>query len=89
MARVAPHVVDTLLPATALATPVAARLDPPAMPRLAAKLVALVGYIVPGATALRHGRTRAMRILALAGTPPALAFIFAAPITRSPLAPFG
>jgi uncharacterized membrane protein SirB2 len=53
--RVAPHVVDTLLLASAIALAWQARLWPPDHPWLAAKIVALFAYIGLGSVALKHG----------------------------------
>jgi len=87
--RVAPHVVDTLLLAAARTVLATARLNPLVIPWLAAKLVALAAYVVLGAIALRHGRTRNARIAALVGALLALANIFATAASRSPLAGLG
>jgi uncharacterized membrane protein SirB2 len=63
--RIAPHVVDTLLLAAAVAMAVIARLSPLAHPWLAAKIVGLLAYIVLGTVALRRGRSKRTRGLAL------------------------
>jgi uncharacterized membrane protein SirB2 len=85
--RVAPHVVDTLLLAAAVAMAVMARISPLAQPWLAAKIVGLLAYIVLGAIALRYGRTLRARVAALAGAVLAFAYIVGTALQRSPLWP--
>jgi uncharacterized membrane protein SirB2 len=82
--RVAPHVVDTLLLASAITMAVLARLVPTQQPWLLAKIVALLGYIVLGAIGLRYGRTRTQRALAFAAALLVFAYIVAVAVTRSP-----
>lgn len=62
--RVVPHVVDTILLASAIALASMMQQYPLAAPWLTAKVVALVVYIVLGSIALKHGRTRRIRIAA-------------------------
>jgi uncharacterized membrane protein SirB2 len=83
--RVAPHVIDTALLASAVAMAVLAHLSPLAHPWLLAKIVALLAYIVLGAIALRRARTRALRIVAFAGAVLTFAYIVGVALTRDPL----
>jgi len=83
-ARIAPHGVDTLLLASAIAMAVLARLSPAQQPWLMAKIVALIVYIVLGAIALSYGRTRPQRARAFAAALLVFAYIVAVAITRSP-----
>ena len=55
---------------------------------LTAKIVGLVAYIVLGAIALKHGRTRGIRIAAFCGALLTFAYIVAVAMTKSVL-PFG
>ncbi len=87
--RIAPHVVDTVLLAAGVAMVVLARLSPLAHPWLAAKLGGLIAYIALGAVALRYGRTRRVRLLALAGAVLAFAYIVGTALQRRPLWPLG
>jgi uncharacterized membrane protein SirB2 len=80
--RIAPHVVDTLLLAAAVAMAVIARLSPLAHPWLAAKIVGLLAYIVLGAVALRRGRTRRTRGLALIAALLAFAYVVGTALRR-------
>ena len=59
--RIAPHVVDTILLASAIGLTVVLRQYPLAQDWLTAKVVALVAYIVLGSIALKRGQTRAGR----------------------------
>jgi uncharacterized membrane protein SirB2 len=83
--RVAPHVVDTLLLASAIALAVWSGQYPGAQGWLSAKVLALVGYIVLGAVALKRGRTKAVRGCAFAGALAMFAYIVAVAVTRHPL----
>ena len=49
------------------------------------KVLALLAYIVLGSIALKRGRTRRVRLRALAGALAVLAYIFAVALTRHPL----
>jgi uncharacterized membrane protein SirB2 len=55
------------------------------MPWLTAKVVALVAYIVLGAVALKYGRTKAVRSVALVAAILTFAYIVAVAVTRNPL----
>jgi uncharacterized membrane protein SirB2 len=82
--RVAPHAIDTVLLASAIAMAVLARLSPLAQPWLAAKIVALLVYIVLGSLALRRARTRARRAAAFAGALLTFVYIVGVALTRDP-----
>jgi uncharacterized membrane protein SirB2 len=85
--RAAPHVIDTVLLAAALAMAFMARLSPLAHPWLAAKIGGLLVYIVLGAVALRYGRSRRSRVLALIGAMLTFAYIVGTALTRDALWP--
>jgi len=82
--RVAPHVVDTVLLASALW--LAWMLDqvPFVSPWVTAKVIALAAYIALGMVALRRGRTKGLRIAAFAGALATAAYIVAVALTRDP-----
>jgi len=82
--RIAPHVVDTVLLGAAIAMAVLARLSPHAHPWLAAKIAGLLLYIALGAVALRYGRSRRTRALALAGSALAFTYIVGTALQRDP-----
>ncbi len=79
--RVLPHVVDTVLLASALALVWQLSVNPLREAWLATKIVALLGYIVLGAIALRHGRGKVAR--AAAGIAAITVFAFIASVARS------
>ncbi|MBK9114136.1 MAG: SirB2 family protein [Betaproteobacteria bacterium] len=85
--RVVPHVVDTLLLASAIALAVLLRLDPLAHGWLAAKIAGLFAYIALGTVALKRGRTRDGRIAAFAAALAVYAYIVSVAITKSPAGP--
>ncbi len=82
--RVAPHVVDSALLATGVALAFVLGVSPHDAPWLAAKLIALLGYIVLGSVALRRGRSRRSRILALVGALALAAYIVVTALRHSP-----
>ena len=86
--RVAPHVVDTVLLASAVGLAWMSGQYPFAQGWLTAKLVALVLYVLLGSIALKRGRTRATRALAFALALCCVLYIVSAAFTRSPLGPF-
>lgn len=77
-ARTLPHVVDTVLLAWQL------RLSPLGAPWLAAKLIALVVYVVLGTVALKRGRTRGVRIAAWLAGLATFAYIASVALTKDP-----
>lgn len=85
--RIAPHVIDTVLLATAIAMTMLARLSPIAHPWLAAKIGGLLAYIVLGAIALRRGRTRQVRGAALLAALLVFGYIVGTALQRDPLWP--
>lgn len=79
-----PHVVDTVLLASAITLAWELRLSPLATPWLAAKIVGLVAYIVVGMFALRLGRTRAVRATAFVAAVLVFAWIVSVAFTKDP-----
>ena len=86
--RVLPHVVDTVLLASAIALAVMIRQYPLAHDWLTAKVFGLIAYIVLGTIALKRGRTRAVRITAFWSALLVFAYIVAVAITKS-VVPYG
>lgn len=82
--RIAPHVVDTLLLASAIALAITTHQYPVAENWLSAKLLGLVVYVALGMVALK-GRTRATRIAGLTGAVLAFAYIVAVAVAKSPM----
>lgn len=83
--RILPHVIDTVLLASAVSLALLLRVNPLAVPWLAAKIGALLLYIVLGTVALRRGRTRTVRITAFVAALGVYAYIVAVALTRTPL----
>lgn len=82
--RLAPHLVDTVLLASALGLVWLSGLSPLENPWLEAKIVGVVVYIVAGTVAMTHGRGRATRTTALAIALVTLAWIVSVATTKSP-----
>ena len=83
--RVVPHVVDTLLLASAIALALLSHQYPLAQPWLTVKVGGLVIYIVLGVYALRRGRTRGIRISAWIAAQAVFFYIIGVALTRSAL----
>ncbi|MGD9833982.1 MAG: SirB2 family protein [Piscinibacter sp.] len=84
-ARTLPHVVDTVLLATAIALAWMLRLNPLDTPWLAAKIVGLLAYISLGMVALKPGRPVAVRAAAWIAALLCFAQIVATAISKNPL----
>ena len=85
LARVVPHVVDTLLLASALVMAWQSAQYPFAQNWLTAKLFGLLAYIVCGTMALKRGKTPRQRLVFLVLALAAFAYIVSVALTRSPL----
>lgn len=83
--RIVPHVIDTVLLASALGLAVLIRQYPFVQPWLTAKLLGLVVYIAIGMVALRRGRTKRVRVAAWLAAQVVFFYIVAVAWTRNPL----
>jgi uncharacterized membrane protein SirB2 len=83
--RVAPHVVDTLLLASAAWLAWFTGQYPFVHGWLTAKVLALLAYILLGTVALKRGRTKPIRAAAFAAALLAAAYIVSVALTRDPL----
>jgi len=83
--KTAPHVVDSLLLASAIGLAVWSHQYPGPMPWLTAKVLALVAYILLGAVALKYGRTKAIRATAYVAALASFGYIVAVAVTKNPL----
>lgn len=83
--RVVPHVVDTVFLATGIWLAVRIGQYPFVQPWLTAKVFGLVGYIILGSIALKHGPTRAIRAGAFFAALGVFAYIIGVARTRNPL----
>lgn len=82
LVRIAPHVVDTLLLASAVWLAWFLGQVPFVHGWITAKVLALVLYIVLGMFALRHGRTKHVRAAAFAAALALAGYIVAVALTR-------
>jgi len=85
LVRVAPHVIDTVLLASAAWLAWQLGQYPFVHGWLTAKVLALLAYIALGTLALRRGGTKAVRVAAFAGASLAAAYIVAVALTRDAL----
>ena len=80
--RIVPHVVDTILLASALTMVVWSGQIPFQQAWLGAKVLALLGYIVLGSIALKRGKTTQKRALAFGAALLVFAYIVAVALSR-------
>lgn len=85
VARTLPHIVDTVLLASALAMAWTLRLNPLTTPWLAAKIAGLLLYIALGMLALRPGRPLALRVGAWVAALLCFGWIVSVALTKNPL----
>jgi uncharacterized membrane protein SirB2 len=82
--RVAPHLIDTVLLASAVMLTLIIQQYPFVNGWLTAKLLALCIYIVLGSIAIRRGRTRGVRIAALAAALVTVSYIVGTALRHDP-----
>lgn len=82
--RVAPHVVDSVLLASAIALAWMSGQYPFAQSWLTAKVLALAGYIVLGTIALKRGRSATVRRAAFTLALATVLYIVSVALTRDP-----
>jgi uncharacterized membrane protein SirB2 len=82
--KIVPHVVDTVLLASAIALAAAIREYPFVAGRLTAKVVALILYIALGTVALKRGRSKRTRIAAWVAAQAVFLYIVMVAVTRNP-----
>ena len=80
--KIAPHVIDTLLLASAIGLAVWSAQYPFAQSWLTAKLVALLLYIGLGTVALKRGKTKTVRVAAFVAALAAFAYIVAVAVSK-------
>ena len=83
--RIVPHVIDTVLLASAIALAVMLRQYPFAAGWVTAKVTGLVVYILLGTIALKRGRTKQVRIGAWIAAQIVFLYIVSVALTKSPL----
>ncbi|HLY96032.1 MAG: SirB2 family protein [Sideroxydans sp.] len=82
--KIAPHAVDTLLLASAIALAWQLGISPLSTPWLAAKIVALLLYIAIGSVALKRGKTKRIRLIAWLAAQAAFFYIVSVAVTHDP-----
>jgi len=88
LARVLPHVNDTVLLAAAIAMLVAAQWNVFDMPWLGAKIAGLLAYIACGTIALRRGRSQRVRAGAFVAALAAFGYVVSVAFSKSAAGPF-
>ena len=83
--KVVPHLVDSVLLASAVTLAVMLRISPLDTAWLLTKVIALLLYIAAGSIAIRRGKTRQTRLIAWVVAQLFFFFIIATAITHSPL----
>ena len=81
--RIVPHVVDTILLASAIALALIVKNYPVTHEWLTAKVIGLVAYIVLGSIALKRGRTPQIRAAAFAGALIVFGYVVSVALTKS------
>ncbi|WOB09579.1 SirB2 family protein [Piscinibacter gummiphilus] len=84
-AKTLPHVIDTVLLASAVTLAVWLHLNPLTTAWLAAKIVALLVYIGLGMVALKPSRPAPQRSMAMLAAFATLAYIVSVAVTKNPL----
>jgi uncharacterized membrane protein SirB2 len=82
--RIVPHVIDTVLLASAIALAVLTAQYPLSQPWLTAKICGLILYILLGTLAIKRGKTRRQRIVCWFGALAVFGYIVAVAVTRDP-----
>jgi uncharacterized membrane protein SirB2 len=83
--RITPHIVDTILLASAIWLAVLVQQSPASHAWLTAKVIGLLVYIALGLITMRFARTQMQRTAAYVGALLVFAYIVAVAITRSPI----
>ena len=83
--RTLPHLIDTVLLASAVTLAVWSAQYPLAQPWLTAKVCALLLYIVLGSVALKRGRSKGIRAAAFLAALATFAYIVAVALSKNPL----
>jgi uncharacterized membrane protein SirB2 len=84
IARIAPHIVDTVFLLSGIALVFILHINAFAQPWLLAKFAGLIVYIVLGTFALKRGATRQVRIIAFVASLAVFAYVVGAAVTKSP-----
>lgn len=85
LVRILPHIIDTLLLLSAILLMVILQQYPLQQGWLTAKVIGLFCYIGFGTVALKRGKTKGVRIVALLLALASVAYIMSVAITRNPM----
>lgn len=83
--KIAPHIIDTILLASAIALALHWQLSPLQQPWLMAKIIALIAYIGLGTLALKRAKTRQLQISCWLLALLCFGYIVSVAITKSPM----
>jgi uncharacterized membrane protein SirB2 len=83
--KIAPHAVDSMLLASAIALAWQLGISPLTHPWLASKIVALLLYIVIGTVALKRGKTKRIRLFAWLTAQLVFIYMVSVAVTHAPL----
>ena len=84
LTKTLPHIIDTALLASAVTLAYQWQFSPLDHSWLAAKIIALIVYIVLGSVSLKRGKTKSIRITAWLAALLCIAYIVAVAFTKSP-----
>lgn len=82
--KLAPHIVDTLLLASAIALAWQLGYSPLTHPWLASKIAALLLYIIIGSIALKRGKTKRIRLISWLTAQLVFLYIVSVAVTHDP-----
>lgn len=85
IARIAPHIVDTVFLLAGIGMVWLLHLNPFTQPWLLAKFAGLLAYIVLGTIAIKRGPTKQVRTIAFVGALAVFAYIAGVALAKSPL----
>lgn len=85
LVRILPHIIDTLLLLSAILLMMILQQYPLQQGWLTAKVIGLLCYIGFGTVALKRGKTKGVRIVALLLALASVAYIMSVAITRNPM----
>lgn len=83
--KIAPHIIDTVLLASAIGLAVMIEQYPFQHSWVTAKVFALIAYIVVGTIGLKRGKTKTIRVVAWLAALVIFAYIVSVALTHSPL----
>ncbi|QLI81790.1 SirB2 family protein [Chitinibacter fontanus] len=83
--KIAPHIIDTALLVSAIYLAITLQLSPGNSPWIAAKIAALLLYIVLGTIAIKRGKTLKIRAIALVAALVTYGYIIAVALSKNPL----